>query len=673
MKKEYIRLLVISLLVVLLYGNTLTLNYTLDDRLVIFQNDYTLKGFAGMKEVITEDGFSGYFGKDRKLVAGGRYRPLAQLTFILEYELFGGNIREEVGFGQDPRNEALFVGTPLPAISHFMNMVFYLLLILITYFVLKKIFPGYDNVKWYLSLPFIATLLFALHPLHTEAVANIKGRDEILCMLGGMMTLWCILKYTEKRNVLFLILSFFTMLSGIFAKENAITFIAVIPLTLYYAVSRLKKSDWIWTLVPALSATVIFLIFRHLALGSFMAEDTSGTVLNNPYLYSTTPQRIATVIFTWGIYLKLMFFPHPLTHDYYPNQITITDFGNPVVWILIIFFLFLIADAFMKLKSKNVISYGILFFVITFSIVSNLFFTVGTFLNERFVFISLLGFTIILAYFLIRFARLPIPRMIIPAVLILIFSFYSVKTISRNRVWQDDFTLFTTDVNVSSNSIKCNVSAGGNYLKRYKESKKETDFTKALECLYKAISLDETNFFAHHLLGEAYFEKEDYDLSYQFYKNAVEISPQNTTAIGNMEVAMQAKANSQISLAEKEMENGNSAKALEIINAYLSFYPEDVRALDVKGRILGMGLQNIDSALVYLRKALDIDPEYISALENTGVAYAVKGEHGKAIAYLLKAHELSPEKNSIIQNIILVYTNMGNSQKASEWKNKSDP
>lgn len=246
-------------------------------------------------------------------------------------------------------------------------------------------------------------------------------------------------------------------------------------------------------------------------------------------------------------------------------------------------------------------------------------------------------------------------------------------TISRNRVWQDDFTLFTTDVNVSSNSIKCNVSAGGSYLKRYKESKKETDFTKALECLYKAISLDETNFFAHHLLGEAYFEKEDYDLSYQFYKNAVEISPQNTTAIGNMEVAMHAKANSQISLAEKEMENGNSAKALEIINAYLSFYPEDVRALDVKGRILGMGLQNIDSALVYLRKALDIDPEYISALENTGVAYAVKGEHGKAIAYLLKAHELSPEKNSIIQNIILVYTNMGNSQKASEWKNKSDP
>ena len=85
---------------------------------------------------------------------------------------------------------------------------------------------------------------------------------------------------------------------------------------------------------------------------------------------------------------------------YYPKQIAITDFSNPLVWVVIAGCVALIVYALVNLKKKTVLSYAILFFVITFSITSNLLFNVGTFMNERFVFIPSLGFTLIIGYWL---------------------------------------------------------------------------------------------------------------------------------------------------------------------------------------------------------------------------------------------------------------------------------
>ena len=60
---KVIRYLIVILLVALVYGNTLTLHYTLDDRMIIFENDYTLKGWSGVKDVMTKDAFTGFFGE----------------------------------------------------------------------------------------------------------------------------------------------------------------------------------------------------------------------------------------------------------------------------------------------------------------------------------------------------------------------------------------------------------------------------------------------------------------------------------------------------------------------------------------------------------------------------------------------------------------------------------
>ncbi|MDR3047176.1 MAG: glycosyltransferase family 39 protein [Bacteroidales bacterium] len=661
MKPKNIAIIVILSLCILQYINTLSLKYALDDRLVIFQNDNTLRGFSGIKDVMTHDGFSAFFHDSATLVSGGRYRPLAQISLIVEYELFGNSIKDQVVLGSEVGNEALFLTTPLPLVSHIVNLILYLILVLLVYLVISKLFSKYDSEKWYLSFTFIATLLFALHPIHTEVVANIKGRDEMMTMIGGMLTVWGSLKYLEKRDILYLLLSFVAMLFGLFSKENAITFVAVIPLALYFSDISKKKSDWILTFIPALLASVIFLILRAQALGGFMPENESTTILNDPFIGSSTAQRIATVIFTWGIYLKLLIFPHPLCHDYYPNQIAITDFSDPVVLLLLLFFIFIVFYAIKKLKSKHLLSFAILFFIITFSIVSNLLINIGTFLNERFVFVSSLGFALVVAYYINLLPQNKKINRLKIAVLIIISAFYLGKGISRNLAWRNDFTLFTTDIQNCPNSIKCNVSAGGKLLAHYKEGGKEKEFKSAVKYLEKAISMDKYNFFGHLLLGDAYYHKKNYPLSLVYYKNALAISPINAVAKHNVWAATMMLGAGKIDIANSLVKEGKPQEALSLMRKYFAD-GEAVTpsAYDAMGRIFGMGFNRLDSSEYYLKKAIALDSTYSSALENMGVLYAIKQQYHIALQYLNLAKKYDPHNTSIDHNIASVKANMRN-------------
>ena len=85
----YILILVMSFL---LYGNTISFDYALDDLIVIRNNSFTQKGFRGIKEIFSYDSFTGFYGKEKKLVEGGRYRPLSIASFdMISEELRGGN------------------------------------------------------------------------------------------------------------------------------------------------------------------------------------------------------------------------------------------------------------------------------------------------------------------------------------------------------------------------------------------------------------------------------------------------------------------------------------------------------------------------------------------------------------------------------------------------------
>ena len=678
MKKQNLHRIIISILALLCYANTLTLHFALDDRMVILESKYTIQGgWEGVKGIFTEDTFTGYFGSNHSIVAGGRYRPMSQFTYMIECQLFGKHIKEKIGDLDDFHNlhnlanEDYFYETPLPVVSHLMNVLYYILLCLLLYEVLAKIFPQHEGRKWFQSLPFFAVVLFAIHPIHTEVVANVKGRDEIFAMLGSFAALWCSLKYVDTRKWYWLTISFLAFTFGIFSKENTITFLAILPLSLFYYQSHNKRTaDYFITLIPLVLSSVFFIVVRYKVLGSMMPPDTTGNILNNPYVNSTRAQQIATVLITWGIYLKLLFIPHPLTHDYYPHQIAITDFSNPLVWLILIGCIALAVYGIWQLKKKSVPAFGILYFIITFSIVSNLLFNVGTFMNERFVFMPSIGFTLIVGWWFYLLSTASIPAFQKSALVIAgtVSLLFGIKAFTRNFNWKDDFTLFLTDVKTSSNSIKCNISAGGSCLQIWKKSHKERDKRNAYKYLEKALQLDSHALYANLLLSELAYLDNNPGLALQAANNAKLIDPDNIQAQNLLAAATQSQKAQELDPVNQLLNEGKVDDAWREVNKILEKDPNNIVAKNVKGNVLGRGYGRLDEAIKIFEEIVAEKPDFSSSWENMGICYAIKQDFSNAERCLLHAHELSPEDENIRFNLYNMYKDKGDEKEAAKYQ-----
>src|SRR5206468_8503821 len=132
------QLTVISLLATVLYIESVGFDYVLDDTILIVENKFTQKGIRGIGDIFRYESFRGYFGEQKDLVEGGRYRPLTIATFALEKSITGGK----------------------PSISHLINVLFYMLTGIVLYRVLLFMFPKPRSAptqeKWFFSVPFVA-------------------------------------------------------------------------------------------------------------------------------------------------------------------------------------------------------------------------------------------------------------------------------------------------------------------------------------------------------------------------------------------------------------------------------------------------------------------------------------------------------------------------------------
>ena len=135
-----------------LYWNTIPNKYSLDDNLVVYDHPLVGKGISSIPEIFT----SHYRDIDKNVYG---YRPIAMTTFAIENEFFGQN----------------------PHISHFVNIVLYALLLILLFFLLVRLFQNIPR-----KIIFFIMLLFAAHPLHTEVVASLKNREELLCFIFGI-------------------------------------------------------------------------------------------------------------------------------------------------------------------------------------------------------------------------------------------------------------------------------------------------------------------------------------------------------------------------------------------------------------------------------------------------------------------------------------------------------
>ncbi|NNF36324.1 MAG: tetratricopeptide repeat protein [Saprospiraceae bacterium] len=618
LENSKLHVIIIALSSFLLYANTFGHDYAQDDAIVITDNMFTQDGFNGISGLLTKDTFFGFFKVEGKesLVAGGRYRPLSLITFAIEREIFGES----------------------PAISHLINAVLYALLCVIMYLTLVIVLIKTrvkDALPWF---AFIATMLFAFHPIHTEAVANIKGRDEIMAFLLGISAIYVLVrdKYSElikwtSASILF----FLAMMS----KENAITLIPVCFLIFWY----LKKETIFQSLKPTMAiiaGTIIFIIIRFSILG-WGVGDEPLEMMNNPfvkyengsYSFFTSSEKTAAIIYALGWYLKLLIIPHPLTNDYYPRQVEVLNISEPWVIIAAISLLTVISIGIITWKRNRLISFSIWYFIFTISIFSNIVFPIGTHLSERFLFMPSFGFCLLLAYVMWNIYY-KFGSYVFYAFAILVLGLYGFKTLDRNMVWQDDYTLYTTDVKTSINSAKALNAAGGVLVSRSSdetdEAKKAQMLSQSKEYLNKALSIHPNYKNAWLLLGNARFYAEEYEEAIKAYDQSLAIDASYDDALKNLAVALR--------------EGGRNA-----------------------GEVQG----DLNKARAYLTRSYQIDNSDYEINRLMGILESFAGNHQEAIKYYTRVTQLVPQDKAGYVLLYNAYSQLGDTNNAEINRRKA--
>jgi protein O-mannosyl-transferase len=481
-KENWLPIAIIVFFSIGLYIQTVTFDYALDDTMVIVKNKFTQRGFNGIGDIFKYESFRGYFGEQKQLLEGDRYRPLSIATFAAEQSLFGGN----------------------KVVSHFINILLYALTGVMLFRVLLLMqqntapqlpkgetapLPSNGLAR---KSPFggrgawaaMATLLFIVHPLHVEVVANIKGRDDIIAFMGEMAALYFTFKYLNDNKFKYLIYSFLSFCVGILSKESAITFLAIVPLTAHFFTTA-TFSQKVKVTLPIIVATVFYLILRVNAIGYLLSGKEITDLMNNPFFGMTFGEKTATIFYTLLMYLKLHIFPHPLTHDYYPYQIPKMTWSDWQALLSLAVNIGLLAVILRGWKKRSIYAYAAAFYLVTLSIVSNLFVSVGTFMNERFAYHASLGFCIAVAYFLNeKSSNTEGGKKIAMSIFSLLIIGFSIKTLTRVPDWYSGNTLNNSAIKYSPNSARANCFyAVSMWENTYNQLPNETPETRKREVL----------------------------------------------------------------------------------------------------------------------------------------------------------------------------------------------
>ena len=273
--------------------NTISNQYALDDNNSIIQNNYVQEGFSGIPKLMTIDYW--YFAGMNL----GYYRPLSLITYAIEHQFFGND----------------------PHVSHFDNALLYGLSGLLLFMFLLQIFP-----KKHISFSFLICLLFIAHPLHTEVVANIKSRDEILSFLGVISMCYFAFHYIKTNKIRDLVWSLVFAYLGLLSKETAILGVLLLALFLYYAGGKII--DIFKKILPYTGVVILFFIQKQYFLRD-TAKNLPKDLTNYPYLASAV--RLPSTFHIFWLYIQKILVPWPLCYDYSYNQIPAshwTDVGT---------------------------------------------------------------------------------------------------------------------------------------------------------------------------------------------------------------------------------------------------------------------------------------------------------------------------------------------------------
>lgn len=586
--------IVLAVISFLLYMNTFGHGYALDDIAAISQNLFVKSGLKGIPDLLRTEFW--HFSN----ISLGYYRPLSLITFAIEQEYFKDNA----------------------GISHQINTYLYALTGFVVGILLQKWLASPKSATVNASnrlsetlFAFLVGLIFIAHPLHTEIVANIKGRDEVLSFLFISLMLLFHFKYLENKKMGWLIGACVSLYLAFLSKESSIVSLGLIPAQQYWFA---RRNVWqsLASLWPFLIVAALFFYQKKVMIGTL-----SGTPpvdwANYPYAIEKT--QGATTFKFLMYYLKLLLLPHPLVYDYSYNVIPSGRGGDVLVWMGFLSFLALAWLAWKGFIKRTLWGFGLYWFFVTMAPGLGFIFMRGGILAERFLYAAVMGFGFVAVWglqkllvkiptqtaegaesksALVRYAPLL-------AILTVVAGLYSYKTVVRNRDWVNNFVLFNSALPYAPSSCQVQRHVANEWIEKGVKDRNKIDSVAAVvNNVPKADSI-------RKLMKLA--TRED------LVKKAQAIIDTN-----------------------QKWANQHARWALDHLKEATQIYPGFGEAFFSMAYVFQRITPNRDSAVYYYKQTIRAANAYAPAYNNLGVIYQNEGKLQLASYYYNKSMEVNP-------------------------------
>ncbi|MGB7620749.1 MAG: tetratricopeptide repeat protein, partial [Terriglobia bacterium] len=507
----------------------------------------------------------------------GLYRPLTTFSFAMNSWITGMN----------------------PDGFHLVNRALHVLSCLGIFWILRRLLT-------HTTAAFFTSLLFAVHPIQTEAITYIDGRSDALVtvffIFGWLFFIHARRDSSGHTGSYVLSLAFYYL--ALLSKESAITWLGIMLLTelVYYSRAEFKifwlhfRQNFLKIYAGYFVITLVYLAQRLMVLKQ--VSKVAVTFLDNPLAHVGLWVRVLTATKILFQSLGQLLCPVHLSADYSYNQIPLIIRGaSPAAWIVPALTAALIVLVALSYRRAPNVFFGVGFFLITYSIVSNFPMPIGTIRADRLLYLPSVGILLVAGIALSEVEnRLPHPHAKnvfhgAAGLLILALAF---GTMARNRVWLDEFTLYRQTVLDAPRSAKSHNNLGAQYFAR-------NEMSHALEQyrLAEGITADYPDLLSN--IGSLLSRQGEYAEAVAYLNRAIALSPQNPEIRNNLGLILRAR--------------GDLAGAIAAYDKILEQYPSNADAHFNKANAL-VAQKKIGEAIQEYNRTLEIDPNYNMARTN---------------------------------------------------------
>jgi tetratricopeptide (TPR) repeat protein len=649
------RLLIILLLVSFIaYFNALFDGFVYDDISQVLRNPW-IKDIRYIPNIFTSSVWS---FKSAETISN-YYRPMMHMIYMFNYYTFG----------------------PRPWGFHLVNILFHSGVCVLVFIIISTLLKqsrrksptssltAGEKYSGVFSVPFIAALLFAVHPVHTEAVTWIAGLPDLSFTFFYLLSFYLYIKYGSefKTGYLLSVASFFL---AALSKEPALT-LPIILVAYDYVLRRGEGNllHYVKRYIPYLAVGTIYYILRIHALGGLAPEVRHPELTGYQYVINVFP------LFTK--YLEKLLLPVNLNAFYVLHPIS-SLLGMKGMLSLVVTAVFIVICIISLIKKKGVVFLGLLFVLIPLLPVLYIPVVGENTFTDRYLYLPSFGFVVIAALLAVAAANRMRSTKVIAVALSLVMAVYCIGTIKRNMIWKDDYTLFTDTLRKSPDSYVPHDHLGKVFLDRGL-------IDKAYEQYSLSLSLNPINPSALNNLGNCLAKKGMIDEAIARYQFALRIKPNNVSSLLNLGLAYQKKgwldraieqfksvtqiqpdfSDAYVALGMAYEKKWGMDKAAEQYQVALSLDPDDVNAHLNMGRVF-FAKGWLDKAIEQFQAAARLQPDLAEAHNNLGSAYSKLGSFNEAVEQFQTAIRLQPDLAEAYNNLGSAYNKLGSLDKAIE-------